>query len=226
MRIDTFYVLDFDRCLGRTEKLQELLERVVQREGVVSLDMIKYAHDEVRKTGGSFDTAAYVRQLLKDRQLDVNQIWGKIEAAFLEQAKREDLLEPYAKELLDVLTDRGLSFGILTYGGFEWQSAKLKATGLSRVPHIITSYKEKGRTIASWQRTDGTFLIPQILMKDTLAWKIILIDDKPVSFVGIPAGVDGVCVAPRAPKEEIDALPPTVVVVTGLKQAIELLIKY
>ncbi len=223
VKVNTFYVLDFDRCLGRTERLQELLENAVETEDFVSLDMIQYAHTQVKKTGGSFDTAAYVRQVLKDRQLDVNRIWGKIETSFLTLASGEDLLELYARELLDELTNRQLPFGILTYGGYEWQTAKLKAAGLYTIPHIITSYKEKGKTIAGWQRQDGWFLIPREFLNDTVTRTVVLIDDKPVSFQSLPPSTKGICVAPQAPAQEIAALPSSVTVVPDLKKAIDII---
>ncbi len=49
---DIFYILDFDRCLGRTDAFQALLEEVLENWPVVDLEMVRYAHREVKKTGG------------------------------------------------------------------------------------------------------------------------------------------------------------------------------
>lgn len=222
---DVFFVLDFDRCLGRTEKLQALLEEAITNEGIVDLGMIQYAHREVKKTGGSFDTAAYVRQVLKDRQLDVNRIWGKIEADFIASAQHEDVLEPHAKELLDILYERQLPFGIVTFGGYDWQTAKLRASGLIDLSYIITSYKEKGRMIASWQQQDRSFLIPEELSGEggLTVRRVVLIDDKPVSFDDIPGEVIGVCVSPTATGDRLALLPANVTVAEGIEKAIRLL---
>lgn len=226
MSIDRFYVLDFDRCLGRTEKFQALLEEVIGEEHVVSLKMIRYAHEEVKKTGGSFDTAAYVRQILKDKRLDVNRVWGRIESDFVEAARHQDMFEPYAKELLDLLKAKKEYFGILTYGGYDWQMAKLRAAGLVEVPHIITSYKEKGHMIVGWQTSDKRFLIPTELSagRELLAKTVVLIDDKPVSFIGLPPEAKGFCVSPLVTQgTSVADLPPTVQVVPDMKRAVELL---
>lgn len=218
--VDMFYVLDFDRCLGRTEKFQVLLEEAVEREGIVDLDMIQYAHSEVKKTGGSFDTAAYVRQVLKDRKLDVNRIWGKIEADFVAAAQKEDVFEPGARQLLETLKKRRVHYGIVTFGGFDWQTAKLRAAGLQERPYVITSYKEKGHMIASWQQDDGRFLIPEELNfgEPLLAKHVVLVDDKPISFDGVPPEVIGLCVAPRTSEVQTAALPPNVQIVQDMKQ--------
>ncbi len=224
-QIDVFYVLDFDRCLGRTEKFQALLEETITNEGVVDLGMIQYAHQEVKKTGGSFDTAAYVRQVLKDRRLDVNRIWGKIETDFVEAAKKEDMFEPGAKRLLEMLKTKDAHFGIVTFGGYDWQTAKLRAAGLLAVPYIVTSYKEKGRMIAGWQQKDKQFLIPEELSPSgaLIAKKIVLVDDKPVSFEGIPPEVMGLCVSPTATPDRLSTLPASVEVVPSMTRVVEVL---
>lgn len=220
--IPVFYAVDFDRCLGRTEKFQSLLESVIGDEHIVSLAMIRYAHEKVRKTGGSFDTAAYIRQVLKGKGLDVNQVWGRIEADFVEAARHQDMFEPYARELLDLLRVRKAHFGILTYGGYDWQMAKLRAAGLLEIPHIITSHKEKGRMIASWQMDDQRFLVPRELGggRELVAERVVLIDDKPISFIGLPPEAHGICVSPLVSNEATVAdLPPNVQIVANMKEA-------
>jgi len=224
-QIDIFYVLDFDRCLGQTEKFQALLEEIITNEGIVDLEMIQYAHQEVKKTGGSFDTAAYVRQVLKDRRLDVNRIWGKIEADFVAAAQKEDMFEPGAENLLKILKAKNAHFGIVTFGGYDWQTAKLRAAGLLEVPYIITSYKEKGQMIASWQQDDKRFLIPKELSAENalIAEKIVLIDDKPVSFDGNPPEVIGFCVSPIATPDRPTTLPANVRIVSDMAQVTKVL---
>ncbi len=219
--IETFYVLDFDRCLGRTDSFQALLEKTLEDWSVVDLDMVRYAHKEVKKTGGSFDNAHFIRQSLNDRQLDGAAIWQQIETAYFAAASQQDMFEPHAEELLDSLNTRAARYGILTFGGEQWQTLKIKVAGLGRVPHMIVSHKAKGRLIASWQQLDDTFIIPAPLAGDhpVRAKRVVLIDDKPLSFEGIPPEVVGICVGPRASEAEIAALPTNVKVVKDMAGA-------
>lgn len=222
-RIQTFYLLDFDRCLGRTDALHALLEKTLESWPMVDLTTVRHAHDEARRTGGSFDTANYIRQLLDERYRDGGVLWKEIETAFLKAALRHDMLKPHAGQLLNKLDAIHARYGILTFGGPQWQTVKIKAAGLAHIPHMIVSSKKKGRLIASWQKLDGTFSIPKKLTNNQLiqAENLVLIDDKPVSFEGIPQHVKGICVLPTTSK--IVDLPPNVTVVDDMLQASELL---
>ena len=219
--VPVFYILDFDRCLGRTDEFQALLEKVLEEWPIVNLSMVQYAHKEVKKTGGSFDTAHFIRQTLNDRQLDGNAIWKQIERAYLQVASHHDMFEPHAEELLDMLSVRGDHYGILTFGGEQWQTLKINVAGLGHVPYMIVTNKAKGRLIASWQQPDGSFIIPTPLAggRSMLAKRVVLIDDKPLSFEGIPSEVIGICVGPRAKGAEIAALPANVTVVGDMAGA-------
>jgi hypothetical protein len=122
-------------------------------------------------------------------------------------------------------------FGIVTYGGRIWQLTKMSAAGLIELPHIVTSVKEKGILLTSWRQDDGTFLIPSELTgEDVLrAKRLVFIDDKPISFTGLPQNVDAFCaITPGVswPQEVLAKLPPHVTVTDGLKDIIELLISH
>ncbi len=219
--VETFYIVDFDRCLGRTDAFQALLEKVLEDWPVVDLAMVRYAHTEVKKTGGSFDNAHFIRHSLNDRRLDGDGIWQHIETKYAEAASQQDMFEPHAQELLHRLNARNDRYGILTFGGEQWQALKIKVAGLGHVPHMIVSNKAKGRLIAGWQQSDDTFIIPAPLAGDhsVRAKRIVLIDDKPLSFEGIPPEVMGICVGPQTTKAEIDALPTNIKVVKDMAEA-------
>jgi hypothetical protein len=219
--VEIFYILDFDRCLGRPDAFSALLEKVLEDVSVVDPQIMRRARQQVEKTGGSFDNAHFIRQVLTDRQQDVDVIWAQIEAAFCHAAAQQDVFEPYAKELIDTLNVRHDRYGILTFGGQQWQTLKIKGAGLLQVPHMIVSNKAKGRLIASWRQSDGTFIIPAPLAGDqpVRAKRLVFVDDKLISFDGIPKEVIGVCVSPQATSDEIAALPPNVKVVKGMAQA-------
>ena len=230
--VDTFYVLDLDRCLVNTEKLQLLLQQIIQRELGILPDEMNLARREYERAGGSFDTAGYVMGVLDGKNLDGPAVWHEITRIFIRESQAQDMLQPYASELLRRLDTLGARFGIVTYGNDAWQLTKLEAASLSAIPHLVTHDVAKARLIASWQHQEG-FLVPTLLAgaggSPLIARQLVLIDDKPVSFIGLPAGARGVCaIAPGAtwPDELLVRLPSNVSVTYGLHGAIELLFSH
>lgn len=227
---DVFYVLDLDRCLANTEKLQMLLQGIIQRELGILPDEMNLARREYERAGGSFDTAGYVMGVLDGKGMDGPAAWHDITRMFITESQTQDMLEPHAAELLHRLRVAGARFGIVTYGSDAWQLTKLEAAGLATIPHLVTHDVAKGRLIASWQHKKG-FLIPTLLAggRQLVARQLVFIDDKPMSFTGLPAGVHGICaVSPGAswPDELMAQLPSNVSVTYGLHGAIELLFSH
>jgi hypothetical protein len=91
-----------------------------------------------------------------------------------------------AEELLTTFSHQG-NVGIVTYGGEQWQEAKLRMTGLETYPHLVVPRRgEKGRLIASWyDASHQTFTIPQELGGGEVN-EIVLVDDKLAEFDGLP----------------------------------------
>jgi hypothetical protein len=227
--IDTFYVLDLDRCLIDTDRLQRAMMHVIEKDtdiDGVRLDEGRVAYEA---SGGSFDTAKYVTDLFKSEgRKDGRELWNSIAQAATAEAQGEDMLLPYAAELLARLKHEGRAFGILTYGGRMWQETKITASGLADIPHIVTPIKEKGILLTSWKQEDGSFLIPAPLGGGRVlrARSLVFIDDKPVSFKGIPEGVRAICaITPGAtwPDDILAALSPQVEIVQGLRDVVPLL---
>lgn len=223
--VDTFYILDFDRCLGDTEKLQIELEASMERVAGISPAQLSVARREVEQSGGSFDAANYVKTfLLNDESIS----WDAICQDMIAHARQKDMLEPGAHELIKLLKEKGRSFAILTYGGADWQQTKLTASKLESVPVLITNDSNKGRIIASWRRVDGLFLIPPEMTDgmSVMARSIILLDDKALSFNDIPAGVSGYHIVRSdrkiMPSQEGE-LPEAIVRANGIPEAIKLL---
>jgi hypothetical protein len=223
----TFFLLDFDRTLANTDKLHDTLEQAITDTLGISTDFLRTARRKVEKAGESFDTIEYVRTYLAEAGADDR--WLQVQQAFIRAAKKEDMLEPYAKELMQILDKKGLPYGIITYGGEAWQLAKIEATNLLHVPHLITRIKKKGDILAGWKQDDGTFIVPPLLSKEfrqRVVNTLVFLDDKPVSFLGIPKGVVGIHVWPitSSPVDQADiALEPSVRSVHGLREAAELL---
>lgn len=227
MYSSTFFVLDFDRCLGNTVLFQQILETVLIDAGV-SADMFAAARTRIEKEGKTFDTIRHAHEVLEEA--DSSYTWAEIKKEFLTRAHEQDALLPYARELLQILDERSLPYGIVTYGVEEaWQLIKLEAAKLLYVPHLVTHIEEKGKLLTGWKQPDGSFLIPPALTQDfeTLQVnEVILVDDKAKSFWGTPEGVRGVhVVAPGGnllPAQQGE-IPPNTTDVTGLDGAIHLL---
>ncbi|HSW91941.1 MAG TPA: hypothetical protein VLG09_04810 [Candidatus Saccharimonadales bacterium] len=230
--IDTFYILDFDRCLADTNKLDAAFLAQIDKQSIgLDTQAIFAARRTAEAQGESFDTAMYVRTILAKRGEEGERDWTTLLDSFTNTTTREDMLLPFAHELIDYLQRMQYRFGIVTYGGRIWQLTKMSAAGLIELPHIVTSVKEKGLLLTSWQQDDGSFLIPSELTGgDALRVKrLVFIDDKPISFTGLPRNVDAFCaITPGVswPQEVLAGLPSHVTVTDGLKNIIELLISH
>lgn len=223
----TFFVLDFDRCIGNTDKLHEILWSVIENETGTSTGILRETKRQMDEQGYTFDTVEYIaKEMLQHK----TTTWQKVRDIFVAVAKLQDVLEPQATALLDMLDNRQIPYGILTYGKEAWQLTKLEAAGLVErgVPFEITHIEHKGEILSGWKRGDE-FIIPPALTRDFLPLhvrQIVFLDDKPRSFVGIPEGVSGICVRPIAypllPVQQ-DPLPARVAEARGIYGAIKLL---
>lgn len=227
MYSSTFFVLDFDRCLGNTVLFQQILEGVLTDAGV-SAATFAAARSRIEKEGKTFDTIRHAHEVLEEA--GSSYTWQEIKKEFLLRAHEQEALLPHARDLLQILDERSLPYGIVTYGVEEaWQLIKLEAAKLLYVPHLVTHIEEKGKLLTGWKQPDGSFLIPPALTQDfeTLQVnEVILVDDKAKSFWGTPEGVRGVhVIAPGGnplPSQQGD-IPPNTTSVTGLDGAVQLL---
>lgn len=178
-----FYIVDFDRTLIDSDKIFEVFVEVAKQFIDIPIDRITHAQQEIKSRGDSFDTAGYVRDCLN--QAGRKDDWDKLEKKFIHESRSLNYFMPGAMALLDWLTTTKKSFGILTYGNPLWQRVKLTATGLQHIRHIIIEQKEKGAFIKNWQYSNGDFGLPDSFGGET-ARKIIMIDDKAVSFKDFP----------------------------------------
>lgn len=217
----TFYVLDLDRCLANTDKLFALFEYIVLEEKVVGKEILGALRKEVEKTGGSFDATVHLREYLAAS--DQQDMLLSIKDRFLKASPDYDFFEPGARALLLFLTNNSFPFGILTYGGKVWQTMKLQAMGLETVPHIITDVQAKGKVIAGWKQQSGEFLIPPDLGGGSYE-NVLLVDDKFVSFEGLPQGAYGIHVLTKNTLHSDGVIPAHVIQVNNMSE-VEALIK-
>jgi FMN phosphatase YigB (HAD superfamily) len=226
--LDVFYIIDFDRTLARSDDLRLLFEEVAFAETAIAPERIKQGELMYRN---NFDVAGYLRGLLRETMSSdkAEIILDRVRRLFVEKAREEDLLEPYASALLSELRERQAAFGILTSGGEEWQQIKIEATGLNDIPHLVIETSRKSELISRWRRPDDIFVIPKKLsgIAACEARKIVFLDDKPVSFEAMPEGVEGIWVLPirSAVAYDIEKLevPAGVRHAHGLKAARDLL---
>lgn len=225
--IEAFYVLDLDRCLVDTDRLHKLLEEMVGRETPVTTGTLSAARAMVEQAGETFDTIEYVRRTLGNDFMTTK--WVSLQERFIEKAKMQDMLLPHAKEMLEILAKQRLYHGIITYGVEPWQLAKLEACGLAHIPHVVTHIKEKGKLLTGWKHGRDSFVIPPALHSDPtilVSRNLVFLDDKAISFQGLPSGVQGLQVVPANTPllaAQAGALPPNVALLHGMNKAIELL---
>lgn len=179
--VATYYILDFDRCLGDVEALNTLWAQTLEACGVMTAEAFYRLRAAVEASGGSFDSVEY---LLDTGRLDVAG-YEQVAAKYLAAADASALRMSGATELLALLDTRGDMYGIVTYGGARWQSLKLRAAGVDTIPHLITPVKRKGRLFDAWWQQDGSFQLPAEL-GGAVASSLVLIDDKAISFEGFP----------------------------------------
>lgn len=179
-----FYIVDFDRTLVDSDKLIEVFTEIASGYLDIPAEQMQKANADIKARGDWFDAATFVKDFLAEQERVDD--WATLEKQFIHESRSLNYLLPGAAELLEWLASNGKRYGILTYGNPLWQKLKLTAAGFNHVHHIVMEQKEKGKFISSWQRQDGSFRIPDALGKGTVD-RVIMIDDKAVSFTGFPA---------------------------------------
>lgn len=185
--IDTFYAIDFDRCLGDVDKSFNLLVGILEESDIASAENLKKLRYKVESTGGSFSPYRFLKQFS-------NTEWLEIKKRYLELAKVVSIVEDDAHYLIDYLKDTKKPFCIMSYGDEEWQMLKIEASGFGDSPILIVDSPEKARIIKSWQQSGGEFDIPKECFSDLkprVTREVVLIDDKAISFGGLPVGARG-----------------------------------
>ncbi len=187
--VDTFYAVDFDRCLGNVDACFGLLQEVITDLTDVDMSELMVARRHVEATGETFLVFDYLASITTPENGE------RIESEFIRrgQASAGSLLEPGARELIDWLTTAEKEFGIITHGEQRWQIAKIKAAGLGDMPRMIASHKNKAAFVASWQNDQGSFdIAASVFNGDPVhADHVVLIDDRAVAFEGLPAQARG-----------------------------------
>jgi len=183
--IETFYVIDYDRCLGNFDATMSLINDITEDMSTLSGENLKRANDEVKASGRSFMILKYLKDNDPDLDLDA------VQKEFIRRARTlpKSLLEPGALELIDYLRSQDYQHCIMTFGDEQWQTTKIVAAGLSDTTTLVVGHERKSHIISQWQdRATGKFNIPgECFTSKTpkLANEVVLIDDKLNAFVGL-----------------------------------------
>lgn len=214
--IDTFYLLDLDRTLFNTvEATNRVFSLVEKYDADIAALLTKRAELELER-GNPFAIREEIEALVgKQRTNDIEQ-------QLLETTSPDQLLLEGALESIAYTSNPPeKSFGILTYGQQKGQQMKLKAAGLLQMPHLITAERAKGTLISSWLQPDGLYKLPDAFELG-FAREIVLVDDRLVSFQGLPEQARGYLLSVETPTAaEVSVLPANVMVVRSLHEFIE-----
>jgi hypothetical protein len=221
--IKTFFVVDFDRCLGNIEGSFNILKEVVHDLGIVDRQIFKSMRLDFESNGLTFSALEQITKHYPSVNL------GDIEKLYLERSKLESdkLLEPGAIDFIDFLKVSKSNFCIMSFGDKQWQTIKILGSGIGSVPTVIVDKSKKSDYIRKWQnKNDGKFQIPKQLFKDNIAKKaneVVLIDDKISAFLDLPTGARGYYVSGSSSRyinKQPDRLPASVRQVSHIDEII------
>lgn len=217
-------VLDFDYTLACTDRLQEMLEMVVETvHAKGDADRLRAA----RQATPRFDTVDFLQTELG---LDATTL-ERIRRRFIEEVSREgkeQFFEDGAEKLLAEVRVSGQPFVIMTTGG-QWQSWKLAALGVDGDPYHITSGRDKSHQLLATRRADGRYELDNVtnLPDGAVGYRFarfVLADDRDEAFAleagePVPADVKGFLVTHARFESKRPSgvdYPPHVVVSLGL----------
>lgn len=176
------WLLDFDRCLG-SETLYEAARSAISQLPDEILTLLTATQEQVEQEGGSFDVVRYLESNNPGARDEFLRLFRSIT-----DAKNGELYRNKgATALLEQLRSANVPHMIMTYGGVEWQVAKLQAARLLSTPYIVTDSKRKGETIAEWFDADRALFHVTMPKGQKLDFaSVCLVDDKAQAFQGLP----------------------------------------
>lgn len=215
---NTFFAIDFDRCLSDTDRLDVIFYEVVEKNPRLDSSHLKALREEIESKGGSFDQITELQKILNPEEL--NELFE----TFIIEGKKHDLLAYGARDFLTILDEQHIDYGIVSFGHPDWQTVKIKASGLSQVPAYIIDHPYKGELIKSWQDGEGRFHIPSALTVTEVpmnAETIVLLDDKAGAFQNLPKEARGYWVQsltrPLSPSQQ-GSIPRNVQIAHGFDE--------
>jgi len=211
---NTFYVLDLDRTLFDTIKATELMRGIIALHDTELAARLEQRFEEFSISGESFSMRDFIAESVNDEEM------VQIETKYKQIALDWNLLNPGASELVEYLRSQpDVGFGILTYGSELGQKMKIEAVPLLKdIPFLVTPETYKGAQLASWRQDDDLYHLPDELGRGVTK-QLVLVDDKPFSFKGLPIDCRGYLVK-SVFDAGIEKIPSTVVAVDNLDAVI------
>lgn len=187
-RQETFFAIDFDRCISNTDALFDVFYAVVDDHEELNREQLIKARKAIEDNGGSFDQITALKEHLSETSL-----LAFIDE-FIQRSRTQDLLNPGSRELMGALDANSVAYGIITYGNSDWQDIKIRASGISGISVLITPHGRKAEIVNSWQKDDGLFTIPHTLAPtdgELRTETVVLIDDKALAFTHLSSHARG-----------------------------------
>lgn len=211
--ISTFFVVDFDRCIGNIEGSFDILKEVVHDLGIIDRQIFKSMREEVESDGLTFSALEQIINRYPSVDIDdIEKLYNQ--RAILEP---DNLLEPGALDFINFLKSTGRNFCIMSFGDKRWQNIKIKSSGIGNVPIVIVSKANKSDYINEWLiPEERKFHIPNKYFANNqgkIANEVVLVDDKILAFKNLPEGARGYYVYSSSSKYligQINDLPPKV----------------
>lgn len=184
-KLATFYLLDLDRTLLDTVKSSEIMRQAVaEYDPEIAVELSKKIED-YSLMGESFSMYDFILE-----KVGTVNIAGVI-TAYTRLMADQAVLNPGARELIAYIRRQpDVGIGILTFGSVPGQTLKIEASGLGDIPFLVTHETFKGELIRSWRFGPGEYKLP-VEYGSVAAQSIVLVDDKPFSFQGLPADSRG-----------------------------------
>lgn len=198
IEVPVLVVLDHDRTRARVDTGVDRLLHLAAQHGIDEM-AVRQAQASIEADGMSFAPLSFIRELLarNGRQAELPRLRDEFVA---DGNQAELLLYPGVSQFENKLRSApSVPHMILTAGvDVEWQEWKLAASGFGGYAHIMpvpegSPTPPKGPIITEWQSADSTYDVtaydatgrPIALIR---ARNVMLIDDKAISFHGLPAG--------------------------------------
>ena len=198
MSSSLFQILDFDRTLFDTSAFTKALTDEIDRTEPGMGAELDRQFEEAYSREETFFILRHLRSEKGDAWFEA------LVERVVAQKGAESLMLPGARERLafaDTLATAHPAWGILTYGDEIDQLMKLRIAGLQDAPLVIADTPDKGAIIASWQKSDGTFKLPDAF-GGAVVERLTFEDDKLRAFVGLPENTHGIWITQFADATE------------------------
>lgn len=237
IRVPEAVFFDVDRCALDTMKaFRVAVEATAYNTPLTGKQLIDEYH-RAKRAKESYNVVGFINHSLEG----TGYSWqASVEADFIERGRKQDLLMKDARKVIDYAMQQEILLAMFTYGASSphrndqswedakaWQLAKVAAAGLDDLPAYVCNRKEKGAKITKWHEADGFYLPDSMNIEpgtQTVARRIVLLDDKTDSFNGKNDQIYGIRVSPEDEENQMEfqkgELPLGVTPVYGLTEAL------